>query len=53
MFLRWNDLAGAIRSVAAGPARAAAIQFHAHVEWYDGHPRLDPKSEPVVFYLSA
>jgi hypothetical protein len=48
-----DALAATLRNIARGPASTSPIQFHAHVEWYEGHPWLNPSSEPVVIYLAA
>jgi hypothetical protein len=50
---RLDDLGATIRFVASGPDRPSQIQFHTHVEWYEGHAWLDPESEPVVVSLLA
>ncbi len=44
-------LAETLRYVADGPLIPSPVQFHTHVEWYDGHPRLDPRTEPIVISL--
>jgi hypothetical protein len=46
-------LAETLRYVADGPSIPSPVQFHTHVEWYDGHPWLDPHTEPVVIHLKC
>jgi hypothetical protein len=46
-----DQLADALRFVAAGPAVPSTVPYHAHVEHYPGHPWLSAESEPVVVRL--
>jgi hypothetical protein len=46
-----DQLADALRFVAAGPAVPSSVPYHAHVEHYPGHPWLAADSEPVVVGL--
>jgi hypothetical protein len=46
-----DQLAVALRFVAAGPAIPSSVPYHAHVEHYPGHPWLAADSEPVVVGL--
>lgn len=46
-----DSLAKTLQFVADGPSVPRRVQYHAHVEWFDGHLWLDPHTEPVVISL--
>lgn len=46
-----DQLADALRFVAAGPAVPSTASYHAHLEHYPGHLWLAAESEPVVLRL--
>lgn len=46
-----EEFSHVLRFVAAGPQTPSSILFHAHVEYYDGHPWIAVTSDAVVIEL--